>query len=197
MSTPFGQVQKLLEQMSGVTTAQFQQLLDSSYFSLLKKAVRSGVALPPKEEFIRFLKYSDLYPELTEIKGIVIPDNISIPGFRITVTGPRRLFLARFKEDTSSEQVKDIADAMGYDVAFAEDLRCFADHPERSHLQQQRIIIALGSTMVYQERRHVPALSHWKDQKELIYELYSEPWSSNYLFLFAGREPQVGKILPS
>ena len=174
MSTPFGQLVKFAEQMTGAGVVDIQDMLDSGYFALLRKAVVARLKLPSREEFARFLGLSSLYPELTTLLEIVIPDNCTIETlasqvsgpskyitdtyFKVTVHGPRRLFLARFNKITSTKQVKAAAEDMGYEVALIEDLLCVGARPQYRELQWRFPIIALGSFTTVNGSRRPPCL---------------------------------------
>ena len=180
MSTLFGQLDKFSEQLSGITTKEFQVMLSSGYFPLLNKALRDGLPLPDKDDFSVFLGLSNLFPDLTELTGIVIPDDATIETlksageydsqsgyaelyltsehFKVTVHGSRNLFLAHFKRDVTSEQVEVVAKYMGYELAVAEDLLSVGAHSQHRELQRKFSIIVLGSSTVVDGMRCVPCL---------------------------------------
>jgi len=114
---------------------------------------------------------SSLLPPLTELKGIVIPDDATIESlvtalmtvrkatrkslfvheritsewFKVTVHGPRRLYLAHFNEVMACEDVAEKAIGESYKLGLIEDLLCVGAHPDYRDLLWDNKVFALGS----------------------------------------------------
>lgn len=213
MSTPFGQLDKLSEQMTGAGVDHFQVMLDSGYFPAIRKAVVDDFALPSRDELIKFIVLSSLRPSIMELPGIVIPDNASVETlkaagkydlqsyfakqylndkhFRITtVHGPRNLFLVRFKRNVTIKHVEAAAEVMDYDVGLVEDLLCVGAHPEHRKLQLQFPIIAPGSSAVVDgsNRPYTPYLHGWVGKRRLRLTACDGWWHEYCRFLFVGKD---------
>ena len=201
------QATKVLELIAQkkVPSDRLQRLLEGGFLADLLEA-DSGLK---RDEFRQFLKLGNLYPDLTELPGIIIPDNTTIETlktacecnqsdyasqyltsehFKVAVRGSRNLFLAHFNRKVTSEHVKAVAEEMGYKVALVEDLLCVGAHPEHRELQRQFPIRALGSSSVVRGDRRVPSLDRWYDERYLYLTLCGGEWDDCCRFLFVGRD---------
>lgn len=148
-------------------------------------------------------------PEITKLPGIIIPDDATIETlkaacecnqsdyakqyltdkhFKVTVHGPRNLFLAHFKKNVTSEHVETVAKEMGYNIGLVEDLLCVGAHPQHRELQRQFPIIALVSSTVMASHHHVPYLDGWDDGRDLGLDLHDFEWDDEHRFLFVGKD---------
>ena len=178
-----GQFRKLVE--LGQQKGRLQERLEDGTLSELLEV--SGDL--NRGELRQFLKLESLYPDLTELVGIVIPEDATVDtlksadafdsesdyakqhftsgNFNVTVHGPRNVSLAHFKKNVTSEHVEAVAKKMGYEVALVEDLLCFGAHPEHCKLQEQFPILALGSATVLGRSLDVPCLDKFYDIQSL------------------------------
>lgn len=202
------QAKKVLELIAQkkVPSDRLQRLLEGGFLADLLEA-NSDLK---RDEFRQFLNLGNLYPDLTKLTDIVIPDDATIATlkaacgckesdyakkyltdehFKVTVHGPRNLFLAHFKKNVTSEQVKAVVEEMGYKVALVEDLLCVGAHLEHRELQQQFPIIALGSSTVVGSDRLVPFLSRWGDDQRHLDLGSSDDKGGGYCrFLVVGKD---------
>lgn len=149
------------------------------------------------------------HPEITKLPGIVIPDDATIETlkaacecnqsdyakqyltdehFKVTVHGPRKLFLAHFKKNVTNEHVETVAKEMGYNIGLVEDLLCVGAHPQHRELQRQFPIIALGSSTVVRGSLRMPFLHRWSDGRRLDLRLDAYGWDDFCRFLFVGKD---------
>ncbi|MFH1353663.1 MAG: hypothetical protein ABIH36_00020 [bacterium] len=189
-----------------VTSDRLQRLLEGGFLADLMEANDNL----NRDEFRACLKIGKLHPNLLELEGIVIPEdatiaNLKIAGeydsqsnyakqyltdkhFKVTVTGPRRPYLAHFNKTVTSQHVEEVAEEMGYEVALVEDLLSVGSHPEHRKLQRQFPIIALGSSAVLYGFRRVPCLYGWLDERELYLRCYDGGWAGHCRFLLVGKD---------
>ena len=150
------------------------------------------------------------FPKIMKLKGIIIPDDAAIETlksageydsqsdfasqyltsghFKVTVHGPRNLFLTHFNKKVTSEHVKAVAEEMGYSVGLMEDLLCVDAHSEHRELQLQVPIIALGLSAVVRGDHRVPYLDGWHDKRCLHLSLYGSEWNDGCRFLLVGKD---------
>jgi len=134
---------------------------------------------------------SPTQPVITELPGIVIPEDATIASLRragmydrlkadaweeindenfaVTVTGPRSLSLAEFTESVTTRQVEEVIEKMGYKLALVEDLLAVGAHPEYRNLQLEFFITALGSRSSYYDDNppFVPLLFSLEEERLL------------------------------
>jgi len=202
------QATKVLELITQkkVPSDQLQRLLEGGFLADLLEA--NGNL--NRDEFRQFLKLGKLHPDLLELSGIVIPEEATIASlktageydyqsdyakqyitdehFKVTVTGPRRLYLAHFNKTVTSQHVEEVVEEMGYKVALVEDLLAVGTHPEHRELQRQFPIIALGSSAVVDDERSVPSLNGWSGKRDLNLPWYGPEWNDDCRFLLVGKD---------
>jgi hypothetical protein len=204
---PFGQTEKLLEHLRGLTAENAHTLLSGGYFIELREATLRGT-LPSREAFRQALGVGNLMPDLTELGGIVLPElsrsltdrindggydwtkgDITAKRFPLTLAaGPRPLVLAHFNKVMTSQKVEEWAAANGYDVALIDDLLAVGAHPGYRELQRQFPVLALGSSAVMDGRRYVPYLGRSGASRVLSLDWYDDPGSDCWRFLLV-RKP--------
>ena len=203
------QATKVLELISQkkVPSERLQRLLKGGFIADLLE-VNGGL---DRDAFRQFLQLGNLYPDLTELKGIVIPEDATVETlesaggcdfqanyvkqyftsehFKVTVHGSRNLFLAHFNKAVTSQHVEAVAKEMGYEVGLVEDLLCVAAQSEYRELQRQFRIIALGSSTDVCGDRRVPALCGLDgDGRHLQLRRSDHEWGDSYRFLFVGKD---------
>lgn len=110
------------------------------------------------EEMTRAGKYDGYKPNI----------DLICKHFSITRRGPRKLYLAHFKEEMGSEEVEKAVVAMGdKELALVEDLLAVGAHPKHKELQRKFPIICLGSSAVLRGHRYVPYLCRWFGRRKL------------------------------
>ncbi len=144
-------------------------------------------------------------PTITELAGVTLPgsevgldaqkkaggydwmnSDITVERFPLTLpAGPRDLFLAHFGIDVQSEEVEAWASANGYEVSPIDDLLAVGSHSEYRELQRQFPIVALGSSTVVDDERHVPYLYRYDSKRNLNLAWYDDVWNAYYRFLLS------------
>jgi len=198
-------VLKLITQKK-VSSDRLQWLLEGGFLADLLEANGNF----SRDEFRQFLNLGKLHPDLTELSGIVIPEGATIASlktasecdyqsdyaeqyitdehFKVTVAGPRRLCLAHFNKNVTSQHVEEVAEEMGYEFALVEDLLSVGAHPEHRELQRQFSIVALGSSTVVVGDRRVPSLDGWGGRRGLRLTWYGGGWRDRCRFLLVGKD---------
>lgn len=182
-----------------VPSEQLQRLLEGGFLADLLDA--NGNL--ERESFRKFLGLGNLMPNLMELTSVVIPDqsvtfddriakgdynwkndDLTEKRFPLTLSaGPRNLFLAHFDKTMTSEKVEAWAKENGYEVALIDDLLAVGSHSEYKELQRQFPILALGSSTVIDDERHVPDLSRVGSERYLRLYWYVDDWSGLCRFL--------------
>lgn len=211
MSTLFGQLNKLQEQLGDITSEEFQQLLRSGIFPLFKRVVRERRPLPSSEDFSEFLGLGRprAVPDITELDSLFIPEGSKISilkdegeydsqsddarayitdeFFKVTKFGSRKLCLAHFSKAVTSEYAKGAIERMGgYEMALIEDLLIVG--ASCRGLQRRFPIVALGSSVVARGCPRVPCIQG--DEKHRSLQLYwGHPnWTQYCRFLIVRKE---------
>ena len=154
-----------------------------------------------------------LHFEIVELPGIIVPSVTTIEAlrdagdydpsqsdyvkrwfnrdrFKITVQGPRNLFLAHFDKEVPSEQAEKAVSRENYRGALVEDLLCVGAHSEHRRLQLQFPIVALGSFTISRKHPFVPILDSHDDKRtiDLVRNDDDHEWYIEYRFLVVGKD---------
>ncbi|MEX1112291.1 MAG: hypothetical protein WEC84_02405 [Candidatus Andersenbacteria bacterium] len=196
------QAHKVLELLAQkkVSSDQLQRLLEGGFIADLLEA--NGNL--EREAFRKFLGLGNLYPTVTELTGVALPESSITFGDRIAdgkydwinddITekrfplslpgGPRQLAVVHFgRLVNSSQEVEQWAANNGYEVALIDDLLAVGSHPEYKELQRQFPVIALGSSAVIGGRRFVPYLYGNDSERDLYLYWYDYDWFVSCRFL--------------
>lgn len=208
MSTLFGQLDKFQEQLGDITNDEFQQLLGSGIFPLLKRVVRVKKKFPTKYDLANFLGVESTTPDIMELPGVILPDQFMTLRYRITAgayswtdgiivkkhaaltlpAGPRNLVLVDFNKAMDSSNVKTWADANSYELALLDDLLAVGSHPRYRELQRGFPIAQLGTFIDVDGERVYPCLTEDDGGRRLSVHRNVIRWPTPWRFLLAHKE---------
>ena len=188
------QLQQLL--ISGLFTDILEAAATDGFAKLHRDTVRVALGLPKLTPDPDIIELGELTVGEKATTGEMIRageydyanENITTANFPITRRGPRKLYLAHFKKDMTSEQVEAAVAAMGdKELAKVEDLLAVGAHPKHKELQRKFPIICLGSSAVLDGSRRVPYLHRWPDERRLYLYYYGHGWGGHCRFLLVGK----------